>query len=307
MSNGKSPSLKRTRYEPQATDPVNPREGDFFYADGTARTEGVWYYNGVSWIAIGQSGLREQQFLSSSTWEAPDGVTQILVTVVGGGGGGGGGAGVPAASGAGGGGGAGGAVTISRVNVTPGSIYNITVGAGGAGGLGGLAGGAGVVGTAGGQSRFEYDGSGAGTYIVADGGYGGNFAQGNTQGAAIGTQYTNYSCLIYGAGNGGTQAAAVPAIGGANSPYSLSGEPGTNTVNAFYSGAGGGGGASYICTTSRSGGPGGNAVTGVAGQPGGDGLANTGGGGGGGSGSSLAGQRGGTGGAGGTGLVIINY
>lgn len=50
MSNaGQSPSVKRTRFTPQSSDPVLPLEGDMFYSDGTARAEGIWVYSGGDW------------------------------------------------------------------------------------------------------------------------------------------------------------------------------------------------------------------------------------------------------------------
>lgn len=53
---GKSPSVKRTRYTPQSADPVNPAEGDFFYADGTSRIEGPWVYQNGAWQQVQTSG-----------------------------------------------------------------------------------------------------------------------------------------------------------------------------------------------------------------------------------------------------------
>ncbi len=49
---GKSPKLKRTRFVPQATDPVNPSEGDLFYSNGTPRAEGLWYYKDAAWQVV---------------------------------------------------------------------------------------------------------------------------------------------------------------------------------------------------------------------------------------------------------------
>ena len=68
--------------------------------------------------------------LTSTSWTAPSGVTSIDVLVVAGGGSGGncqGNGGTP-----GGGGGAGGLKYVSNFAVTPGTVYNVTVGAGGA-------------------------------------------------------------------------------------------------------------------------------------------------------------------------------
>jgi hypothetical protein len=73
-----------------------------------------------------------QKFTVSNSWTAPAGVTQVEILTVGGGGGGWGnttGGQTP-----GGGGGGGGVVYNSALTVTPGSLYNIIIGAGGAGG-----------------------------------------------------------------------------------------------------------------------------------------------------------------------------
>ena len=49
---GQSPKVTRVRFTPQATDPVNPQEGDFFYADGSSRTEGLYVYANGSWAVV---------------------------------------------------------------------------------------------------------------------------------------------------------------------------------------------------------------------------------------------------------------
>ena len=53
---GKSPSVRRTRYTPQATDPVNPADGDFFFSNGTPRDEGPWVYFDGAWQQVTTSG-----------------------------------------------------------------------------------------------------------------------------------------------------------------------------------------------------------------------------------------------------------
>lgn len=53
---GQSPTVKRTRYTPQATDPVNPAEGDFFVSNGTPRAEGPWVYLNGAWSQVSTSG-----------------------------------------------------------------------------------------------------------------------------------------------------------------------------------------------------------------------------------------------------------
>jgi hypothetical protein len=72
-----------------------------------------------------------QTFTSSTSWVAPEGVTEVEWLIVAGGGGGG--------NNNGGGGGAGGFRTGTGLSVTAGTTYTVTVGAGGtaAGGAGG--------------------------------------------------------------------------------------------------------------------------------------------------------------------------
>ena len=81
----------------------------------------------------GRFSIKEVQYTANGTFTVPTGVTAIEVVAVGGGGGGGGGNDVSA-----GGGGGGGQVVQRQVNVTPGTTYNIAVGAGGHGGQGAL-------------------------------------------------------------------------------------------------------------------------------------------------------------------------
>ena len=46
---GESPKVRRTRFQAQSADPVNPQEGDVFRSDGTVRTEGLWEYRQSAW------------------------------------------------------------------------------------------------------------------------------------------------------------------------------------------------------------------------------------------------------------------
>ncbi len=56
-TSGQSPTVKRTRYTPQATDPVNPIEGDFFYSDGSSRpAAGPYVYQSGAWQQVSTSG-----------------------------------------------------------------------------------------------------------------------------------------------------------------------------------------------------------------------------------------------------------
>ena len=79
----------------------------------------------------GRFSIKEVQYMANGTFTVPTGVTAIEVIAVGAGGGGGGGNDAVA-----GGGGGGGQVVQRQVNVTPGTTYNIAVGAGGHGGQG---------------------------------------------------------------------------------------------------------------------------------------------------------------------------
>jgi hypothetical protein len=77
----------------------------------------------------GRVNIKEQAFTASGTWTAPSGVTAAQVILVGAGGGGGGGSTSVA-----GGGGGGGQVVVQNLSVTPGTSYQINIGAGGQGG-----------------------------------------------------------------------------------------------------------------------------------------------------------------------------
>jgi len=104
-----------------------------FVAPGT--NGNVLASNGTSWVSqtLAAVQLREQLFLTSGTWTAPAGVTQVKLVVVGGGGGGGGYNSTGGTNDGGNGGSAG--VAVGNVTVVPGTAYTVTVGAGGAGGV----------------------------------------------------------------------------------------------------------------------------------------------------------------------------
>lgn len=50
---GLSPKANRIRFQPRSSDPVNPVEGDVQYADGTARSAGLWAYKSGNWTQVG--------------------------------------------------------------------------------------------------------------------------------------------------------------------------------------------------------------------------------------------------------------
>lgn len=138
----------------------NPREYRTNYGAVTYTTDGISKWWGV-WS---RSRITKTIFTSSGTWTCPAGVTKILIRgrpgSAGGGGGGAGGLGFVGNPGGGGGGGAAGrpggssSVVEAYINVTPGTTYTVTVGAGGAGGTGGVAGN-GTSGGNGGTSAFD--------------------------------------------------------------------------------------------------------------------------------------------------------
>ena len=248
----------------------------------------------------------------ASTWTCPAGVTSIELLVVAGGGGGGGFQG--------GGGGAGGVIYDTDYTVVPGTVYDITVGAGGAAGSG-----AGSRGTTGSDSVWNVNAEGSGITFTSDGGGGGGSEGANDpydggSGGGSGSYNTNngqatqaspsgatgygydggtgYNDGNLGAGGGGGAGAV-----GANGTVSVGGDGGAGRefstfssygVSGFF--AGGGGGGTYLSGSGGSGGSGG----GGAGSSGSGtaATANTGGGGGG---------SGGTGGVGGSGVVLIKY
>jgi len=125
--------------------------GNFLTTNGTS----------VSWGAVGSSPTVEI-FTSSTTWTCPSGVTEAIVTVVGGGGGGGGSGSSTTSGGAGGNGGVG----VGVLSLTPATVYTITIGAGGNGSNT-------TTGAAGGTSSFLPQGGS--TLIAATGGAGGSY------------------------------------------------------------------------------------------------------------------------------------
>jgi hypothetical protein len=261
----------------------------------------------ISWTNTGTQAVSvlagPTPTLSSTSWTAPTGVTQIEVLVVAGGGAGGAvGGGAPYA---GGGGGAGGLIYNSSFAVTPGSSYAVTVGQGGGGGSsvgsagnnsvfgsltaigggggGGLSGNSGSVGGSG--------GGGSAPVVTFTAGSAGTASQGNAGGQ--GFQGPNSA----GGGGGGAGAAGQDGLnfiaggGGIGLNFSISGTP------TWY--AGGGGAATEQSGYYAMGGLGGGGTGGNG--SGSAGTASTGGGGGG----ATRGVN--SGGAGGSGIVIIKY
>jgi hypothetical protein len=185
----------------------------------------------------------KQLFTTSGTFDVPEGVNTVWVTLVGGGGGGGGGAG----GGTGGGGGGGAAYLAYPLSVDQPS-YSITVGNGGNGGTNNAGNGGN-----GGDSSF-------GSLLVANGGQGGgggqsgSFGQGGTAGAggmagqrgAPNSNNTN-NCpgaggsSVFGSGGYCAQTISNGGVGGSGSGYGGGGSAGGN---AGVGGSAGGAGSS---------------------------------------------------------------
>ena len=186
----------------------------------------------------------------SGTWIVPCDVTAITIEIYGGGGGGGGRGG--GSNGGfydsrGGGGGGGGGYTTITINVTPGSSFNYSIGAGGCGGSGQPDGSDGDNGTNGGNTTFTGTSSG-GTSInlSANGGARGTGGDGSEgaagSGGAAGTASggsTNTSGTAGSNGSGGSGGAAGAGGGPGGAGGAGGGDPG----------AGGGAGGILITFT----------------------------------------------------------
>lgn len=227
---------------------------------------------------------------STGTYTIPAGVTSITVDCWGGGGGGGG-VGSSANDSRGGGGGGGACSTITFA-VTPGTVFNIDIGAGGSAGSN-----SGGNGGTGGTSRMYI---GATIYASASGGAGG---QGKNNGTA-GTGGAGGSTGLGTVRSGGNGIAGDPAIGSYDFGGSGGGGAGTtangsngNSPVSNNAPVGGNGGAT-------GGGKGGNGARSAGGAVAGGAGATFGGGGGG---ASRYNSGSATGGAGATGRVVITY
>lgn len=198
--------------------------GDIVYMSST----GTWGHEPI--------GHGVQVFLTSGTFTAPAGDTQVVITLVGGGGQGGSGA-----SGGSGGGGAGGGQAINQyIPVVGGNSYTVTVGAGGSSGSGSS------TGQTGGTTCFDVncvDGGGGGQGNSGGGGSSGGSSPGGL-GATTGSPGLSYIPSGNGSGNiadsvggnGGGTIQGRGALGAQTSPQAGS-SASDNT------GAGGGGGA----------------------------------------------------------------
>jgi len=182
------------------------------------------------------SQLREQLFLSSGTWTAPAGVTQVRLVVIGGGGGGGGYNSTGGTNDGGNGGSAG--VAVGNVTVVPGTAYTVTIGAGGAGGA------TNTNGTAGSTTSFgalmSATGGGAG---LTNGGVGANGA-----GSSGTTRNTNTSVTTmapFGGSNSRAAGSGAATVAWANNSANGAGAFGTGG-NASQAAAGAVNGIVYV-------------------------------------------------------------
>lgn len=319
-----------------------------FVLGNTSTADGQWatfMHNGTDWkVSRGGQGsrVRTQLFTANGTFTCPTGVTAALLFGCGGGGGGGGG-------GSGttgtdifpcGGGGGGGALWCSMplTNLTPGSGYSVTIGAGGSGGTAGTtpsdgnAGGDTIFGSGGGAIYFRGAGGGKSwpTGLVADlttilHTHGGSVTPHSVSTYRL-TAYPGATQVHYpkmeagdgGYGGGGYDNSADCACAGMPGAYGnySGGAKGSNGTDGGTGkkggGAGGGGGGGPFGNggAGGSGGNGNNAGAGAAGTAGSSASSNTGAGGGGGGGGGMGvgtGGSGGNGGNGGSGLLIVAW
>ncbi len=194
----------------------------------------------------------------SNTWTCPAGVTQVYAECWGGGGSGGTGS-----SNANGAGGSGGEYAAAYINVTPGNVYNYTVGAGGAN-----VSGSGLTGNNGISSVFTGDGGAA---VTANGGLAGpGFFVGNVPGGTGSSNTVHFNGGNGGGNNpysgGGGSSAGPAAPGNPGNQYGNAGTApsgggnggngtgsGTGNATAGAAPGGGGGGTYYSATTSGAG------------------------------------------------------
>ncbi len=189
------------------------------------------------------------------TFVVPPCASYICIEVWGGGGGGGGG--YQSASIRSGGGGGGGGYGQECFNVTPGSNYTVTVGAGGAGGAGGTSA---TAGSAGGTSSV-------GILISAIGGNGGGAATSGSNGTG-GTGGTSTASVYVAGGKGQNGSGSYGGNGGSSGsgPARNGGAGGAGGINDAVGSkgsvpGGGGGGGGYYSNAGGSGACGGVIIT----------------------------------------------
>jgi hypothetical protein len=187
-------------------------------------------------------GIEAFTSTGSHTWTCPAGVTSVEVLTVAGGGSGGG-------KYYAGGGGAGGVVHATDYAVTPGVVYDITVGAGGATRS------ASHVGNDGSNSVFNVNAEGSGITLTATGGGGGGYAAGSNAGdgrdGGSGGGGAMYSTSRQGGSTTQNTYSGTANVTG----YGFDGGDGYDNSNNYP--AGGGGGAGAVGASSSSSGAGG--------------------------------------------------
>lgn len=194
-------------------------------------------YDGTDWViidalppAVTPNG--RSFFSASGNWTCPTSVTVAWITGIGSGGGGGG-ATAGAGGGAGGGGSSGAATFKTQVNVTPGTVYPVVIGAAGGGG---------------GTSSSGFNGNACSACgILLAGGNGGSGAGLGATGAGGTSAGTNsgagekgilVNAGFYKGGNGGGSIFASPSFGAHVDTLGA-----THAVSGGGYGSGGGGGA----------------------------------------------------------------
>ena len=78
---GKQITINGVIYTPLAADPSNPKEGQLFYSDGTARAEGLWVYKDTNWTQVG-AGVSDKSVYAQFDAEdqSTTGFTNITTT-----------------------------------------------------------------------------------------------------------------------------------------------------------------------------------------------------------------------------------
>ena len=196
--------------------------------------------NAIGGIGADEEALYVTELITTSQkWTVPEGVTEIEVRLFGGGGGGYG-----SGYGAGGGGGGGGFMAYDKILVTPGTSYNITIGAGGygrdmyssydEGDTGGT--------TSFGKLLSAGGGFGGKDKVGGDGGTGGGGADSGTS-----VSYGTGGSGSYGGAGGGYTVATAGVYGGASGQVGIDSMHGimahtASELNAHWLLTGGGGG-----------------------------------------------------------------
>lgn len=203
----------------------------FKCGETSASTAGDIYIDNVEMARIPRQMLKLDT-VGTWKWVCPTGVRYIELELIGGGGGGG----ANGSGGTGGGGGGGGAYLYANVAVTPGTAYDITIGAAGTAGNGGSN-------TSGGNGGNTTITIGATTYTAAGGSGGTRGSSGGTGGAG-GAPTNGDSISATGVSGGSGTAAPAGGSGGYSAPFSFyanTNSAGTTGENGPQYGAGGSG------------------------------------------------------------------